>query len=269
MILEWLQSLRTRSSKTAREWGYVYQNVSLKFRARRCAKAWRGHLEHSRAWVREQMQRIQPKSVMVIGSGLLLEVPREELLKVAERVYLVDLVHAPEIRKWAARNPKITLIEKDISGLLGVLRKDTGAFQIKNIPWEHLPPWDLPSVDLVISANLLSQIPLLISETVTMSSETYERFARAVRDQHLERLLAQAPQALLFADFETRYIDRKGQCLKSESFEVNLRTFKADREWLWEIAPFGESSLHYRVEMRVKAFVASRSPLTGSSEPGR
>jgi len=255
MILEWLESLKTKSTKSAKDWGYVYQNISLKFRSRRCAKAWQSHNENSKQFIRNQITKFQPKTVMVIGSGLLLEVPIETLLEATEKVYLVDLVHSREIRKLAKQNPKIELIEKDISCLLGFLKKGMGPFQLKNIPWKQLPEWGLPKVDLVISANLLSQIPLIISEHISMASETYEKFARQVRDQHIERLLTQANHVILFADFETRYIDRQGNRLKTESYEVNLKSLNFDREWQWEIAPFGETSKDYRIEMLVKAYL--------------
>lgn len=254
MIFEWLEYLRTKSTKTAKDWGYVYQNISLKFRARRCAKAWKSHNENCREFVRGHLAKIQPKSVMVIGSGLLLEVPMEDLLVMAEKIYLVDLVHAPEIRRLAAKNPKVELIERDISGLLGLLKKGTGPFQLKNIPWKRLPPWDLPAVDVVVSANLLSQIPLMISEVLPMTSDAYEKFARSVRDQHLERLFKQASKVLLFADFETRYIGHEGQRIKTESYDVNLQSLKFDREWIWEISPYGETSKDYRIEMLVRGY---------------
>lgn len=254
MILEWLEYLKTKSTKAAKDWGYVYQNISLKFRSRRCAKAWKSHNENSRQFIRDYVAKIQPKSVLVIGSGLLLEVPIETLLEKTEKIYLVDLVHAREIRKLAAKNSKIELIEQDISGLLGILKKGTGPFQLKNIPWKRLPAWNLPKVDLVISANLLSQIPLMISEVLPMTSETYKKFARNVRDQHIERLFEQAPKVLLFADFETRYIDQGGTRIKTESYEVSLKALKFDREWLWEIAPFGETSKDYKIEMLVNGY---------------
>lgn len=254
MILEWFEYIKTRGTKTAKDWGYIYQNVSLKFRSRRCAKAWATHNQNCQQLVRDHLNKLQPKTVMVIGSGLLLEVPIQDLLDKTEKIYLVDLVHAPEIRKLAAKNPQITLIEKDISGLLGVLKKGGGVFQVKNIPWQQLPAWDLPKVEWVISANLLSQIPLMISETISMSSEVYQKFARSVRDQHIERLLAQAEKVLLFADFETRYIARDGERLKLETYEVNLRSLKPDREWNWEISPYGEVSRDYKIEMLVKSY---------------
>lgn len=254
MILEWLEYLKTKSNKAAKDWGYVYQNISLKFRSRRCAKAWQSHNENSRRFVRDHLAKTQPKSVMIIGSGLLLELPVELLLELTEKIYLVDLVHAREIRKLAAQNPKIELIEKDISSLLGILKKGTGPFQLKNIPWKQLPAWNLPKVDLVISANLLSQIPLMISEALPMSSETYAKFARHVRDQHIERLFEQAPKVLLFADFETRYIDRDENRIKAESYEVSLKSLHFEREWIWEIAPYGETSKDYKIEMLVKGY---------------
>jgi hypothetical protein len=254
MILEWFEYLKTRGNKVAKDWGYVYQNVSLKFRSRRCAKAWQSHAECSQQLIRDHLEKTKPKSVMIIGSGLLLEVPIQDLLAKTEKIYLVDLVHAKEIRQLAAKNPKIELIERDISNLLGILKKGTGPFQIRGIPWKQLPSWGLPRVDWVVSANLMSQIPLMISEMLPMSAEAYVKFAKSVRDQHIERLLEQTPQVLLFADFETRYIDHEGQRIKTETYEVDLKSLKFDREWLWEISPFGETSRDYKIEMLVKAY---------------
>ncbi|MGZ3797388.1 MAG: hypothetical protein ACXVB1_13530 [Pseudobdellovibrionaceae bacterium] len=254
MIMEWLEYLKTPGDKTAKEWGYIYQNVSLKFRSRRCCKAWQSHIEASCRLIRDHLEKIQPKTIMIIGSGLLLEIPLDELLAKTEKIYLVDLVHSPEIRKLATENRKIELVEKDISGLLGILKKGLGPFQIRSIPWSHLPEWNLPSVDWVISANLMSQIPLMISESLPMSPEVYTKFARMVRDQHIDRLLKQAPGVLLFADFETRYYAQEGQRIKTETYQVDLKSLEYDREWLWEISPFGETSLDYRIEMLVKAY---------------
>ena len=87
-----------------------------------------------------------------------------------------------------------------------------------------------------------------------MTAETYKKFARSVRDQHIERIFELAPKVLLFADFETRYTDHDQNRLKTESYEVNLRGLKFEREWLWEIAPFGETSKDYKIEMLVKAY---------------
>ncbi|HEY8272605.1 MAG TPA: hypothetical protein VIG33_17055 [Pseudobdellovibrionaceae bacterium] len=254
MILEWLEYLKTQGNQTAKDWGYLYQNVSLKFRSRRCAKSWQSHINAAHQLIREHLEKLQPKTVMIIGSGLLLEIPIQDLMNKVEKIYLVDLVHAKEIRKLAAKNKKIELIERDISSLLDVLKQGLGSFQLKTLPWNKLPAWDLPPVDWVISANLMSQIPLMISERLPMSPEAYVKFAKSVRDQHIERLLEQAPQVLLFADFETHYIDREGQRIKTEDYQVNLKSLKYDREWLWEISPFGETSRDYKIEMLVKAY---------------
>lgn len=254
MILEWLSYIRTQGTKTAKDWGYIYQNVSLRFRARRCAKAWKPHVDASHKFIQDHLEKVNPRTVLIIGSGILMEIPIEALLAKAEKIYLVDLVHSRQVRALARQNPKVELIERDISSLLGILKKGTGPFQLKNIPWKQLPAWDLPKTDWVISANLLSQIPLMISEALPMTTETYEKFARSVRDQHIERLFEQAPKVLLFADFETRYIDRAGEMIKCENYEAGLRGLKYDREWLWEISPYGETSKDYKIEMLVKAY---------------
>lgn len=260
MLLEWVEFLRTKGTQTAKDWGYIYQNVSLKFRARRCAKAWQNHVDESKKFINDHVDKIKPKSILIIGSGILMEIPIEDLLAKVEKIYLVDLVHSGTVRKIARQNPtKIELIERDISCLLGFLKKGMGPFQLKQIPWKQLPAWDLPKVDLVISANLLSQIPLMISEMLPMSTEVYDKFARSVRDQHIERLFNQSQNVLLFADFETRYIARDGETLKIEKYDVNLRSLKYDRTWIWQISPLGETSKDYKIEMRVQSYIFSMS----------
>lgn len=254
MVLELIEYLRTRSSKLAREWGYAYQNVSLKFRSKRCSLAWQDHLGKCHQLIREQWQRLQPKSIMIIGSGLLMEIPINDLLEKSEKIYLVDLVHNRDVRALAKRHRKIELIEKDISSLLTILNKGWGAIQLKNIPWEQLNPWELPKVDWVISANLLSQIPLMISDSLPMTASVYKDFARRLRDQHIERLLKQGEAVLLFADFETRYVDHNQQVIQNDSYNVNLQNLKFLREWIWEVSPYGETSKDYKVEMLVKAY---------------
>lgn len=254
MLLEWISFLRTRSSKIAKEWGFAYQNVSLKYRSERCKKAWQPHVRESRNLIEERVRAVKAKSVLILGSGLLLEIPIEFLLQNCDKIYLVDLVHAAQIRTLARKNPKIELIEKDISAVLGFIKKGQSPFQVSSIPWQHLPAWDLPKVDLAISANLMSQIPLIISESIAMSSSVYRDFSKKLRDEHIRRLLEQGTHALLFADFENRYIDREGNLLKTETYTVNLRELKYLKEWIWEIAPFGETSKDYKVEMTVKAY---------------
>lgn len=254
MLLEWIEYLRTRSNKTAKEWGYTYQNVALKFRSSRCKQAWQSHIDECHQLIREELELVKPKTVMVLGSGLLLEVPIDDLLARVEKIYLVDLVHSAKIRKLAQKHSKIELIERDLSSLLGFLKKGLGAFELKSIPWDKLPDWSLPKVDLVISANLMSQIPLIISESLPMSTSVYNTFARRLRDQHVQRVCAQGERGLLFADFETRYIDRSGKQLKLEDYKVSMIKFEYIKEWLWEISPYGETSKDYKVVMCVRAF---------------
>lgn len=254
MLLEWIEYLRTRSNKLAKDWGYTYQNVSLNFRSRRCRKAWRSHVEQSHQLVCEQLAVVKPKSVLILGSGLLLEIPIEALLVQCEKIYLVDLVHSAKIRRLARKHAQIELIEKDISSILGFLKKGQAPFLMKSIPWDLLPAWNLPEVDWVISANLMSQIPLIISETLPMTPTVYRDFARKLRDEHVRRALSQGKHVLLFADFETLYKSRDGELLKKEDYKVDLGSLKFLKEWEWEISPFGETSKDYQVVMLVKAY---------------
>ena len=76
--------------------------------------------------------------------GALLDVPLEELAAAFDRVILVDLIHPWPARLAARRYPNVALVTAEISaGLAGA--------------WAEL----CAEADLIVSANLLSQIPLL------------------------------------------------------------------------------------------------------------
>lgn len=255
MILEWVDRLRTPATLLAKRWGYTTQSVALKFRARRCRKHWQEHLSHSKSFILEFLQKSSSKRLTILGSGHLLEIPIQEILQQGIQVTLVDLVHPRHVRALARRYPQqVQLIEKDLSSVLSSLQPKMKASELLQISWDSLPGWDLPKTEAVVSANLLSQIPLIISESIKMTSQEYEDFARKIRDLHIQRMLEIAPKAALFADFETHYVDRQGKRLDKETYEVNLRDLRKTQEWLWEISPYGEASPHYRVDMHVRAY---------------
>ena len=94
------------------------------------------------------------QAILILGSGPLHEIPIEELSLQFKEVVLVDIVHLKATKKKVAHLKNVHFIEHDISELEHDLM-DKKRLMIQ-VPSRFLDrEWGM-----VISANILSQIPL-------------------------------------------------------------------------------------------------------------
>lgn len=255
MLKEWLRSLRTPASSTAREMGYLYESIALEERARRCQKSWENHVLHCHSVVREAIRRTkQRRQVVVLGSGPLIEIPMTELLHHFQQVVLVDIVQPIAVRKAFGDNGRVLLIEKDMTGIAEDLQ-DLGARDALPVP--RFPDFGYLSPDLTISANLLSQLPLLpcgyLEEKfgTRYSDVELNTFARAICTSHLEGLKALPGAKLVWTDLETNVLRDDGVLMHTQGAPVEWADWKMLERWTWSLAPLGEIDRRQRVEMSI------------------
>lgn len=132
---------------------FIRTSVNLWSRAGRCSRQWAGHEERSRNAVTSAMAGLrQKRTAVVLGSGLLRDVPIEELSENFDTVVLVDLVHLASVRLCLRLKgySNVRLIERDLSGYdeLAAGRQPEPLAFLRTVPY----------LDFVVSANLLSQI---------------------------------------------------------------------------------------------------------------
>ena len=77
---------------------------------------WDGHLSSCRRFINRTLEYYNPGTVTVLGSGWLLDLPLAEMLEKSSKVYLVDIVHPPEVVKQAGDLENVVLVEQDITG---------------------------------------------------------------------------------------------------------------------------------------------------------
>lgn len=233
---------------------YVRSSVNLWSRANRCARHWAEHEANSKAVILDAMAGLrQRRTAVVLGSGLLRDVPIVDLAKRFDTVVLVDLVHLASTRAWIAmKGPKnIRLIERDLSGF------DQLAMGQKPEPLAFLR--QVPYLDFVVSANLLSQIGLGAKkrlETIsagTMPGDALNRLISA----HLDGLRDIAAPTCLLTDVAYSVVDRAGRTQETvdllHGVEVPDTNARWDSDWDWPVVPFGEQSADTQVVHRVIA----------------
>lgn len=238
MLAEALLHLTATSSPEARRLGLVFDAVGLWSRARRRRKAWRPHEERSCAVVESAMAGLpRRRTVLVLGSGLLRDVPFGALLAAFDRIVLVDAVHLWPAR-LRARPSKVECVVADLTGLGGRLR-DVGARVDPLVRFRRDG-----DIDLVVSANLLSQMPLAAVRRIEAGPPEADGIApdlpaRIVR-WHLDDLAAFRCPVCLVTDTAFVAIERDGTMADETDLMRGVALPPPDESWDWEVAPFGE-----------------------------
>jgi hypothetical protein len=250
MILEALNFAATFAISPRRESSEINSSVRLWARARRCSRDWAAHEDNCWAFVRQVMEGLpQRRTVAVLGSGLLRDVPVMELSQSFRAVRLFDLQHLASVRTWAALRGlgNLSFENRDLSGLDEMLASPDRVPE----PLSFLR--DIPDLDLVISANLLSQIGVGLSRVVKgMPSAPADTIAPLMA-AHVEGLGTAGAIACLLTDVAYEIRDRSGAVLEHDSLMHGIDLPEPDRQWQWTVAPSGELDPAYQAIHTVAA----------------
>lgn len=250
MLLDGLHYLTTPARKDFRRVGFVRDSIWLLSRSRRCRSAWQSHLTRSRDLVTEVVAALpHRRTVVVLGSGLLDDVPFETLARSFENVVLVDVVHPWPTRAAARRHRNVRLIEFDLSGCVDWMLargNDLGP---------ALPEVCLASdVDLVVSANALSQLPILPLDWFDARGGIPPDLGRRIVTAHLDALAALPARVCLITDITQIETDRAGKIIDRTDLLHGVSIGVPDQEWIWDLAPFGEAARRSRLTHDVCGF---------------
>ncbi|PJI45180.1 MAG: hypothetical protein CTR54_04255 [Rhizobium sp.] len=250
MILEALNYAATWPLTTPGHRPFIRYSVNLWSRAGRCAADWREHEENSKAAILEAMGKLrQRRTAVVLGSGLLRDVPIAALSRAFDTVVLVDLVHLASVRMWLASKglKDVRLIERDLSGY------DALAAGGEPDPLGFLR--QVPYLDFVVSANLLSQIGIGARKRLEremegrMPQDTLPRLIRA----HLDGLAGLPAPTCLLTDIAYELIDRTGHLHERIDLLHGVAVPPHGAEWDWPVVPLGEENRDYRIVHKVIA----------------
>jgi hypothetical protein len=229
---------------------FIRYSVNLWSRAGRCSRQWAEHEERSRNVVRSAIAELrQRRTAVVLGSGLLRDVPIEELARTFDTVVLVDLVHLASVRLWLRlkRYSNVRLIARDLSGydeLAAGKQPEPLAF-LRSVPY----------LDFVVSANLLSQIGrgaqrrYEAEQAGAMPADTVAQLIEA----HRSALEAAPCKTCLVTDVSYAVIDRQGKVHDETDLLHGVALSSVRANWQWPVAPLGEESNDYEIVHQVVA----------------
>lgn len=201
---------------------HLGEAVGLWARGQRQTRAWAPHLANSRGLIDTTIDDLSSRrTVLVLGSGPLFDVPIESLARTFRRVILVDRIHLSTIGKRIDRYGNVSRAWRDLST---ASRPDALDFldTIDDLDW-------------VISLNLVSQL-----------ARAAPGVERAVVDAHLDKLAGLSCPTTLITDLDYRVFNRHGVMLDTADLLHGRPVPRSGLRWKWEVAPFGEEGRHTR-----------------------
>lgn len=256
MIPEAIEYLATPCARPLRGMGYPRELMGIRGRAWRCWNAWKPHLERSKAVVHSAVARCeQRRKAVILGSGMLYDVPVEELSTAFREVLLVDIVHP--LKNWLPnlRFKNLRRVTADLTGTADEV------FRVAKMPGTRLPRTepslflDESEIDLVVSLNLLSQLPVIpttyLERVGVHPPIAVAAFARHLLTAHLAYLQRFPCAVALITDVEKLTLNRAGNLVDSSSLMRGVALPGAGETWTWHLAPRPESAPDFSYYRRV------------------
>ncbi|MDH3326156.1 MAG: hypothetical protein OEM38_05495 [Gammaproteobacteria bacterium] len=257
MIIELYKYVTNPASQSAKKLGQLREIIGMEARYKRSRKQWDSHLQNTKSLIEEASLKIlNPDEVIILGSGLLLDIPIDFLSRHFNRVILVDVVHLKQVKKHTKKYDNIEFVEHDVTGLSSQL---VGPYQ-KQLKLQARA--SIPNINdktsLVVSANLLSQLHLIPVEyakkELGLNSTEQELLATEITSCHIKLLENLSSQVCLISDYQRFYKDKNNNILDIENVLFDSELPKPYKTWRWEIAPIGEISNQYSMSSKVYAY---------------
>lgn len=259
--------------------GLVQEVIGIKYRQKRQEKAWLEHREKSKTQILEAVSKLPNKrKALIIGAGLLLDLPYKELDEQFDEVIFVDIFFMQEAINEIKLLKNARFEQIDISSTLreayylwqnhgqgkGAQGKKDFDSKLRNLLHKKPNHFLLEeNLDYVLSCNLLSQLSIAFdnySEKKKMlKSDTLKAFIDSFEANHIEYLKAfpKHTKVHLLTDTEKIVYDKNKVKLESlASVDPDLLTdFKLKDSWLWNLADYGELERDYALKLKVDSYL--------------
>ncbi|MBB4267342.1 hypothetical protein [Roseospira visakhapatnamensis] len=254
MIVEWIRHRLTPAPRALRDMGYLRELIAIDARRRRHRRAWAPHLRAAQSMILDCAAHLDRwDQVVVVGAAQTADVPLDLLALLFRRVVLVDLMFLPAVRIAAMRMAPVALEPCDVTGVVEAVRTLPRGAPLP-APRPAIP--DMAHADLVISCNVLSQLPLLpcrwLERRHGLDPVALEPFRRRLIADHL-RVLSAAPCPVCLITDTERQVVVAGQPVEAVDLLHGIDPDVEGDAWWWAIAPRPEEAWTHDVRHRVIA----------------
>jgi hypothetical protein len=207
--------IKTKGS-LAQKTGHRSEMASYMTGYRKSKKTWDLHFKQCHKWI-WQFIRENPERrgrLFILGAGEMFDIP-SEIFPMFQEVIALDIVKTSRVNEIIKKYPQVKFLEFDLSVF----------FKKDNLP-------EISDSDLVLSMNLLSQLPLLpifYLEKQQKSDHELEQLGEKIIRDHLA--LLNKVNALLIADVDWNINGELFDPYFSVTWEAPISN------WVWQLTP--------------------------------
>lgn len=217
-------------------------------RYKREKKNWDIHLENTKQFIIDSTKE-QSGTLMVLGSGRLLDLPIDKLSKQFNKIYLVDFIHSKETKRHVGKFENIELIAADITGGMlesaYKLKKNNGQFFSYTNYFNKCNFTTNVNPDFVISLNSINQIDLILTDYLKrktdVSAKEIKQLRKNIQQKHLD-FIKRFNHCLIASIEEEWYNDEDKLIGIKPTVFVDFSEYKTQKKWLWK---FDTSTTNY------------------------
>ena len=248
MIGEFLRYATTLAPERISKFGYLKRLIAMEFRAKRCESAWASHLRNARNLITKAADLCDRQDgAVIIGSGLLLEVPMSALTERFERVYLVDIFHMPQVRRETKKYFNVKLLTGDVTGVFIAMKENHAPRPNIPVPQPRIP--HLKDADFIVSCNCLTHLAAPFTDnfekTRGFSELDSDKVAYQLMEQHVKAIAEEATGIGVIITDEHRIAMQADKTVSRSDLLKALKlphtpTVVHNEEWDWMFAPHPE-----------------------------
>ena len=200
---------------------------------------WQSHLVKSSEYIKLAIKDQKPRSIRILGSGWLLDVPMQFLLESCEKIILTDIIHPNQIINKYSGYKNVEFETLDITGGIVDLIYNQKKKNFEGNEFIQKLSAIKPlifSEDMIVSVNLLSQLSIILTDylakKVRLSDAQTIAITEEIQKKHIEMLPAQ--KSVLIFDYEEEYHDEDGKLIGSKpTVYTTIPEGIEKRGWNW------------------------------------
>ena len=260
MLLDLYIALTTSCSPYLRNMGYLNETIDMQKRAGKNRTAWQPHLDATQRYILSAVERCQNKGrAVILGSGLMLDLPLAALSSMFHEVILKDVICLPAVRKELQKYSNATFLEHDVTGVAGSLYRNS-LQGISELPEPaRVRPSDERDADLVVSLNILSQLWVIprafaAQRLRALGHDQVDEWCGRITEAHYASLRSLSCAVCLIADHAFVKKDGSGRTVGRGSTIGGLGLPAPGESWTWNLAPLTRDSPDLSKELVVGAW---------------
>lgn len=260
-----------RCPKYVKKIGLLGDLIAIDARYGRHKKSWQEHLQKTKATILAEAMKLKHRNkILILGAGSLNDVPLAELSTMFKEVHLLDIFFLNSTVNKVKAYSNVKLHEIDVTDSLKALyeqytevtnNKETFValdFQVKS-PCILLQE----NFDMVVSLNLLSQLPLAAKkffDRKNIGSHDFDDLYQLLITKHLDYLqkfVTQGSKVLLITDIEKQiYEEDREITVENTLQDIDLGKFVDEPidTWIWKLAPRGELGGDFELRLKVNVY---------------